>query len=78
MARSGFAAIIALAMLTACGDGGEPGGVTAEESRQLNEAAAMLDAAPDTAIPTDETGLANAAADTGDVLVTAEPATNGQ
>jgi hypothetical protein len=62
----------ALTLLAACGgDGGEgAGGVTAEESRQLNEAATMLDAAPDTVIPADETGLANeGSAESGDVLV---------
>jgi len=75
----------ALALLTACGDGGEgaAGGVTAEESRQLNEAAAMLDAAPDTIVAADETGLSNGQpvaqdAETGDVLVSDSAATNGQ
>ena len=66
-------AISALALVAGCG-GGETGGVTEEESRQLNEAAAMLDAGPDTVVAADETGLGNgeaaaAPAETGDVLV---------
>jgi hypothetical protein len=68
-----IAMMAALALLAACGDGeAGAGGVTAEESRQLNEAAEMLDAAPETVIAADETGLANAeatAAETGDVLI---------
>jgi hypothetical protein len=40
-------AAVGLAMLGACGGGEGEGGVTAEESRQLNEAAEMLDASPD-------------------------------
>jgi hypothetical protein len=60
---------LALAALLA-GCGGEPeGGVTAEESDQLNEAAEMLES-EDTLIAGDETGLANGeTANTGDVLV---------
>lgn len=54
----------ALVLLAGCG-GGEEGGVTAEESRQLNEAAEMLDASPDTLIAPDETGLDNGEADSG-------------
>ena len=47
MARSAvIAAVLALtALLAACSTESEsPGGVTADEARQLNEAAAMLDA----------------------------------
>jgi len=41
-----IAIMVALAVpLASCGGGPEPGGLTEEESRQLNEAAAMLDAA---------------------------------
>jgi hypothetical protein len=73
MKAYGWGALAALALLAACG-GGETGGVTAEESQQLNEAAEMLDAAPDTLVAADESGLGNgeaavAPADTGDVLV---------
>lgn len=66
--------LLGLAMLALAGCGAEDtGGVTAEESRQLNEAAEMLDAEPDTLIAADETGLANGeAAQTGDVLVSGE------
>lgn len=45
--RVGWAAIAAgLAMLAACGDDGA-GGVTAEESRQLNEISETLDTSAD-------------------------------
>ena len=65
--------LAALAALAACGGDEPAGGVTAEESRQLNEAAEMLDAQSDTLIPADETGLANGErAETGDVLVSGE------
>jgi hypothetical protein len=63
----------ALALLAACG-GGETGGVTEEESRQLNEAAAMLDAGSDTVVAADETGLGNGEA----VAAPAETGANGQ
>jgi hypothetical protein len=47
-------------LLAACGDSGEgAGGVSAKESSQLNEAAAMLDSAPDTLPTSDETNLGN-------------------
>jgi len=50
----------ALALLAGCGGGGgSEGGVTAEESKQLNEAAEMLDASPDSLVAPDETGLGN-------------------
>lgn len=38
------AALPALLILAACGSDPQPGGVTAGESKALNEAAAMLDA----------------------------------
>ena len=80
MKRS-IAMMAALALLGGCSDGEPgPGGVTAEESRQLNEAAEMLDAAPDTVIAADETGLANAeaSAETGDVLIADTGSANNQ
>ena len=70
----GFAA---LALLAACGQEEGVGGLTAEESRQLNEAAAMLDAEPDSLAPSDETGLGNEA-EAGELPVSEEAATNGQ
>ena len=81
MKISTLGALGAVALLAACG-GGDTGGVTAEESRQLNEAAEMLDAAPDTVVAADEAGLGNgeaaaAPAETGDVLVSDNGA-NGQ
>jgi hypothetical protein len=56
----GLVVAAALLALGACG-GDEPreGGVTAEESKQLNEAAEMLDASPDGLVAGDETGLGN-------------------
>ncbi|SMF62942.1 hypothetical protein [Allosphingosinicella indica] len=41
-----FAAAALLMTLAACSDESGSGGLTADESRQLNEAAAMLDDAP--------------------------------
>ncbi len=77
----GFAIMAAVLALGACGgnDEGE-GGVTAEESKQLNEAAEMLDASPDSLTVEDETGLGNgeeATADTGDLMVADNEVTSG-
>jgi outer membrane biogenesis lipoprotein LolB len=45
MTRGAAFAALAAALLAACsGERDEPGGVTADDARQLNEAAAMLDA----------------------------------
>jgi len=46
MSRVILSAALPLALLAACSRGGndDPGAVTADEARQLNEAAAMLDA----------------------------------
>jgi hypothetical protein len=41
--KSMMAGLAALALLAGCGDNVGPGGVTAEEERQLDNAAAMLD-----------------------------------
>jgi len=60
MKRFPIAALAALALLAGCGGGGGEGGVTAEESQQLNEAAEMLDTAPENIVLPDETGLDNA------------------
>jgi hypothetical protein len=50
----------ALLALGACGGPEEAsGGVTREEAEQLNEAAEMLDASPDSLTAPDETGLGN-------------------
>lgn len=64
----------ALALLAACGQEQDTGGLTAEEARELDEAANMLDTAPEVE---GEEALANAA-DSGDLPITSEAATNGQ
>ena len=52
-------AAAALSMLAACGSQEpEAGGVTADESRQLNEAAEMLDVSPDS-LTAEDTELGN-------------------
>ena len=75
-----LAAAGSLALLAACGQEQGTGGVTAEESRQLNEAAEMLDASPDSLVAGDETGLGNGEAgsgDTGDLMVADNGVTSG-
>jgi hypothetical protein len=57
-----FAGLITLALLAGCGGGDTQGGLTADENAELNNAAAMLDSAPEALNGVDETGLdANAA-----------------
>ena len=51
-------AFLPAALLTAC-DGREDGGLTREESRQLNEAAEMLDASPDGLVAEEDVALGN-------------------
>ncbi len=72
--------VAALSLVAACGEEQGAGGVTAEESAQLNNAAEMLDATDTAAVPADETGLANpgAGAQAGDLPVADETATNEQ
>ncbi len=66
MMKAGFAGLAALALLAGCGGGGQEGGLTADENAELNNAANMLDSAPEALNGVDETGLdtnqANAAA----------------
>ncbi|HEY5724088.1 MAG TPA: hypothetical protein VIT45_17400 [Allosphingosinicella sp.] len=52
----GLAACIALA---GCGDNASDGSPTAEENRELNEAAEMLDTSPDDLVPAEEAELGN-------------------
>ena len=77
----GFAVIAAVLGLGACGGNDQKeGGVTAEEAQQLNEAAEMLDASPDSLVAGDETGLGNGevgSGDTGDVLVADDAVASG-
>lgn len=53
---AGLAAAMALA---GCGDKASDGSPTAEENRQLNEAAEMLDTSPDDLVPAEEAELGN-------------------
>ena len=55
----GFMVLAGLALLTACGGEQQAGGVTADEAKQLNEAAEMLDVQPDSLAAPEETGLGN-------------------
>ena len=72
----GLAACMALA---GCGGGSDEGTPTAEENRQLNEAAEMLDTSPDDAVPAEDIELGNGeeeSAEGGDVAVVNEGAGN--
>lgn len=74
--RRAATTLAALAFLTACGGAEDESLPTAEESQGLNEAAAMLDEAPDALNNTTGAEIkTEAPADTGDVLVAD---TNGQ
>ena len=55
----GFMVLAGLALLSACGSEQQAGGVTADEAKQLNEAAEMLDVQPDSLAAPEETGLGN-------------------
>ena len=75
MRNFAIAAGAALALLLAgCGGDADGGGLSAEENRELNNAAEMLDASPDSLVASDDTELGNgeASAETGDVLVADE------
>jgi len=54
------AAMVPLLALGACGRGDDKaGGLTAEENRQLDNAAEMLDTSPDSLVPADNGALGN-------------------
>ena len=55
--KTGLASIAALVLLAGCGGGGSEGGLTSDENAELNNAAAMLDSAPEALNGADETGL---------------------
>lgn len=67
----GIGIIVAMAALAGCGGGDEAGGVSREEAQQLNEAAEMLDASPDSLVASDEAMLGN-----GDTAVASEATAN--
>lgn len=64
----------ALAALSACGGDENAGGLSAEENRELNNAAEMLDASPDSLVAGEDAGLGNGEepAQTGDLPVADE------
>jgi hypothetical protein len=79
------AALAAGLALAGCGDKAGEGGLTEAENRELDNAAEMLDASPDSLVANDEAALGNGeeeSAEGGDVLVTNEAANaaaaNGQ
>ena len=76
----GLVVAAAVLSLGACGGGDDKGGLTAEENQKLDNMAETLDASPDSLVATNEAELGNGeqAADTGDLPVTGEPATNAQ
>lgn len=63
-----IAALAVLPLLAACGGSEESGDLTADEARQLNEAAAMLDENVEAVAVSED-----AAANSGDVLVSDAP-----
>ena len=74
--------VVAAAVLAvgACGGGEEKGGLTAEENQKLDNMAETLDVSPDSLVATDEANLGNGeeAAESGELPVTQEAATNAQ
>jgi hypothetical protein len=73
-----LAVLTAVLALGACGGGEEQGagGVTAEESQQLNEAAEMLDASPDSLVISNEAELGNGDAGVDEAEMPAEEGIN--
>jgi len=61
------AAMASLLMLGACGRGDDKaGGLTAEENRQLDNAAEMLDTSPDSLVPVEDNVAGNSEDDAAD------------
>lgn len=78
MNRIRLATLLAAAMLAACGEREGEGGLTAEENRELNNAAEMLDTSPDSLVASDDAALGNGdvPAPTGDMPVSDEATDN--
>lgn len=72
------AALIGAAALAGCGESGGEGGLTAEESQELDNAAEMLDVPPDSLVADENAPLGNgeAPAETGELPVVTDTATN--
>ncbi|MFN3387650.1 MAG: hypothetical protein ACK40O_01870 [Allosphingosinicella sp.] len=72
------AALIGAAALGGCGDSGGEGGLTAEESKELDNAAEMLDVPPDSLVADENAPLGNGEmpAETGELPVVTDEATN--
>jgi hypothetical protein len=49
----------ALLVLAACGEKKDEGGLTAQDNQELNNAAEMLDASPDSLVASDNVALGN-------------------
>lgn len=69
-----IALLAASAALAGCGDNAGAGGVTAEESQALNEAAEMLDTSPDDLVADNDLVLTNG--DEPAMLPEADPSLN--
>lgn len=76
MKRFGICA--ALAMLAGCGGAEENAAITADESDRLNATSEMLDASPDSLIAVDEGGNVDESAESGDLAVAENAATNAE
>lgn len=81
--RIAFTLAAGAALLAGCGESGGEGGLSAEQSRELNEAANMLDdnlidASPDSLVGDENAALGNGEvpAETGELPAAAEAATN--
>ena len=67
MKRLGLFTIFAAASvaLAACGEKKDEGGLTAADNQELNNAAEMLDASPDSLVASDDVALGNGGAEPG-------------
>lgn len=79
-ASGSWVALAALALLAGCGGAEDNAAITADESDRLNATSEMLDASPDSLIAVDEGGnvIADESAESGDVLVAGNAATNAE
>ena len=73
MKRLGLFTIFAAASvaLAACGEKKDEGGLTAADNQELNNAAEMLDASPDSLVASDDVALGNGESTASDAQVNA-------